>query len=41
MLIANAAEDASKPKPHEHQICEGVDDFSGVFGGIVVLESNC
>lgn len=37
MAVFSAVEDTFKGQEDEHKICQGIDDFSGVRGGIVVL----
>lgn len=37
MLMPTTAQDPLDPKPHEHQVGQGVDDLSRIDGGIVIL----
>ena len=39
MLVAPAANNALDAQPHEKQVCQGVDNLSGVYSGIVVLDT--
>lgn len=37
MLVSNTTPDALDAEPHKQQVGEGVDDFGGVDGRIVIL----
>lgn len=37
MLVTEATQNALDAQPHEHEVCQGIDDLSGVDSGIVVL----
>lgn len=40
MLMPATAQDSLDTEPHKQQIGQGIDDFGGVDGRIVVLSSN-
>lgn len=39
MLVAPAADNAFDAQPHEQQVCQGVDNLSGIYSGIVILDT--